>query len=72
MDRYENSPWLTMKQAMAYSGYGRTTLTEALKDEELRGLQRTKPGGTWRIHIDDLDAWMDGEKPQRRRHLRSA
>lgn len=31
----------------------------------LRGSQRAA-NCTWRIHVDDLDAWVRGEKPARR------
>ncbi len=55
------SPWLTLPQAAERAQRGVRTLTRALADESLTGYQPVK-GGRWRIHVDDLDAWVRGEK----------
>lgn len=54
------SPWLTVPQAAARSHHGRAMILAALADESLRGHQ-PKPKAHWRIHVDDLDAWVRGE-----------
>lgn len=72
MSTWEQSPWLTVNQVATYTGHHRDTVIHALHDGELRGRQRTAPRGHWRIHIDEVDAWMGGERPPQRRHLRSA
>lgn len=56
------TPWLLLPEAMTYARIGRTDLIAALETGALRGHQ-TKPGARWRIHRDDLDAWLRGEKP---------
>lgn len=53
-------PWLTAPEAAARGRAGLSEVLRALAAEELRGYQRTK-GGKWRIHVDDLDAWVRGE-----------
>lgn len=54
--------WHSVKTATTYSGYSARTILDALRDGSLKGAQRTE-GGTWRIHVDDLDAWLRGERP---------
>jgi excisionase family DNA binding protein len=54
------TPWLTQKQAVAYSQRSERTINEALRNGELRGHQRGR-GCNWLIHRDDLDAWIRGE-----------
>lgn len=54
-------PWLTLPQAAERAKAGVRTLSRALADETLRGHQAVK-GGKWRIHVEDLDAWVRGEK----------
>jgi excisionase family DNA binding protein len=51
--------WLTIDEASQRCGVSKPTLYAAARDGELRGYQRGK-GGTWRVHVDDLDAWMRG------------
>lgn len=53
--------WFDTAQASEYAGYHRQTIVRALQSGELQGNQR-KVGGKWRIHRDDLDAWMRGER----------
>lgn len=68
-------PWLSPKQAGIRAGRHERTVREALHEYQrtngksgLRGSQRG-PNCTWRIDINDVDAWVRGEKPKR---LRSA
>lgn len=53
-------PWLTVPEAAERARAGVSTVLRALQAEELRGSQITK-GGKWRVHVDDLDAWVRGE-----------
>ena len=55
------SPWLTAAESAQYSRRSVSTINNALRDGSLRGYQ-PKKNGTWRIHRDDLDAWMRGER----------
>ena len=59
-----DSPWLTVGEARAYARCGRQQMYRALHTGELVGTQRKRPQGTWRIHRDDLDAWLRGEVSQ--------
>lgn len=54
------SPWLTAREAAEYSRRSAGTINKALRDGSLRGSQKVR-GGDWRIHRDDLDAWIRGE-----------
>jgi hypothetical protein len=58
------SPWLGTTEGAKYAKRHPKTLLRALRQGELRGFQSKKPNGTWRIHIDDIDAWVRGEKPK--------
>lgn len=51
--------WLTVDQASQRCGVSKPALYRAAQAGELVGYQRGK-GGTWRVHVDDLDAWMRG------------
>ncbi|GGG04470.1 hypothetical protein GCM10007304_18230 [Rhodococcoides trifolii] len=66
-----NSPWMTPQQAADYADVHINTIRHALWDGRLRGYQRTAPKGIWRIHVDDLDAWIRGDVVSKRK-LRSA
>lgn len=55
------SPWLTVAEAAHRARAGIRTIHRALADESLRG-HKPVPGSPWRIHCDDLDAWIRGEK----------
>jgi excisionase family DNA binding protein len=55
-----SSPWLTVGEAAERARTGASELHRALAADELRGYQR-KTGGKWRIHVEDLDAWVRGE-----------
>lgn len=52
--------WHTTNSAAAYAAVHAQTILTALRSGELRGSQRKK-SGNWRIHRDDLDAWLRGE-----------
>lgn len=51
--------WHTVKTAKAHTGVGTRAILDALRAGELKGSQRVA-NGKWRIHRDDLDAWMRG------------
>lgn len=51
--------WHSTATAAEYAGCHVDTLLAALRAGELRGSQR-KVNGRWRIHRDDLDAWLRG------------
>lgn len=51
--------WHTVQSAADYSEYSERTISDALREGSLRGSQRIK-NGRWRIHRDDLDAWLRG------------
>lgn len=57
----EGRVWFSTEQAAEYAGRHRKTILNALVAQELRGSQRAA-GCTWRIHRDDLDAWLRGER----------
>jgi hypothetical protein len=67
------SPFLTVTEAAAHSRYHPQTLYVALREyvqtkgrSGLRGSQ-TGGHGRWRIRPADLEAWMAGEQPVKRR-----
>ena len=51
--------WLKVQEAAWLARDSCNTIRHALESGELRGYQRKK-GGRWRIHRNDLDAWMKG------------
>lgn len=55
-----DSPWLTPTEACGRARCSERTILEALRSQELRGYQSGR-GGRWRIHVEDLDAWVRGE-----------
>lgn len=59
-ERPANSPWFTQEEAAAHARSNYDTVGDALRSGELRGYQAGK-GGKWRIHRDDIDAWIRGE-----------
>lgn len=61
----ENAP-KTVSEAAVYARCHPKTILRALRKKELRGYQRGA-NCTWRIFPTDLDAWIRGESPQRRR-----
>lgn len=54
--------WLTPTEAAEHARVSRDTIGHVLRSGELRGYQR-KPGGAWRIAVEDVDAWVMGEEP---------
>ncbi|MEV4604829.1 helix-turn-helix domain-containing protein [Amycolatopsis sp. NPDC049253] len=60
------SPWMGTPEGATYTGRHAKTLLKALRRGELLGYQNG-PRGSWRIHRDDLDAWIRGERPQKLR-----
>lgn len=60
MNDLSASPWLTVPEAAKRARRNRHTILDALACEELRG-HRRGDRGRWRVHVDDLDAWVRGE-----------
>lgn len=68
------SPWRTVNEAAEYARRHRNYILAALHAEELKagsGLKGRQPGGKrkgciWLIHINDLDAWIEGKSAPRR------
>lgn len=65
-------PWLSPQQAGTRVQRHERTVRNALHEwvssrgkRGLRGFQEG-PGCCWRIHVDDVDAWVRGEKPIRK------
>ena len=56
----------TVATAATYASRHPKTVLRALRREELVGYQRDVNCG-WRIYQADLDAWIRGETPKRRR-----
>lgn len=67
------SPWLTVQEAATYSRRHAQTLYTALRQYRSshgrRGLRGSQNGDNcaWRIQRVDLDAWMEGQAPTRRK-----
>lgn len=53
------SPWLVVSEAASYSRNDTAVIYGALASGELVGHRRGKRG-QWRIHREDLDAWIRG------------
>lgn len=51
--------WLTTYQAAERASRNDQTVRRACESGELHGNQ-PRPRGTWRIHVDCLDAWVLG------------
>lgn len=49
--------WLNVHEASQRTGVSKTELYAAARSGDLKGYQRSK-NAKWRVHIDDLDAWM--------------
>lgn len=68
------SPWMTFAEACEYARVGQQSMYRALRTHELKATQgAVRPGtvrGRWRIHRDDLDTWIRGDKPQEVKPLR--
>lgn len=55
--------WFTTQQAADYAGCDVQTIGRACRAGSLRaGQPFGGAGGRWRIHRDDLDAWLRGER----------
>jgi excisionase family DNA binding protein len=67
-------PWMTVREAAARSRHHYQYVYDALRlyesSRHKQGLRGHRPRGRWRIHVDDVDAWIKGEAPGRR--LRTA
>lgn len=51
--------WFTTAEAAEYAGRHVVTVRRSLEAGQLHGSQRVT-GGTWRIHLDCLEAWLQG------------
>lgn len=51
------SPWYTPRASQRYSRRSNNDIYGALSSGALRGVQ-VNQRGDWRIHVDDLDAWI--------------
>lgn len=67
------SPWMTVQEAAAYARRHPQTLYESLHEyartkgkRGLRGVQRVA-NGTWRVKVEDVDRWLAGDGPRRRK-----
>jgi excisionase family DNA binding protein len=54
--------WMTVPEVVDYARSSRTEVHEALRTGRLRGHQ-VKAQGKYRIHRDDVDAWLRGVAP---------
>lgn len=52
--------WLTATEAAAHARRHRNTILIALRTGKLTGFQQKSPQGAWRIHRQDLEAWIKG------------
>ena len=53
---------MTVEEVSEYLRLARSTVYKLLKDEELPA---RKLGGRWRVSRKALEAWLEGDKPQR-------
>lgn len=51
--------WLSVDEAQQVTGVSTREIYDALRTGDLVGTQRFK-NAKWRVHVDDLDAWMRG------------
>lgn len=58
----DDTPWFTVHETVQYARSSRTEVHAALRSGELRGYQTTA-NGKYRIHRDDVDAWVRGMPP---------
>nr|WP_269320101.1 helix-turn-helix domain-containing protein [Rhodococcus sp. UNC23MFCrub1.1] len=65
---------MTFAEACAYARVGQQSMYRALRTRELKATQgAVRPDterGRWRIHRDDLDEWIRGERPPEPKPLR--
>jgi excisionase family DNA binding protein len=50
--------WLTIGEASQRTGVSKTVLYRVVRDGELPGYRQPGEKSTWRVHVDELDAWM--------------
>lgn len=70
MSYVDGSPWFTVDEAAGVLRMHPVTLRKHLSAGTITGHQFTEPKGRWRIHRDDLEAFM--APAPRRANLRSA
>ena len=61
------SPWMDTAQTAAYLKLSRKTVERLLRKRLLVGHQPNGVGACWRVHRDDADAYVRGERPKTRR-----
>ncbi|RPE75193.1 MULTISPECIES: hypothetical protein [unclassified Frondihabitans] len=54
--------WLSASGAAEYAGCHVETVRDALRAQELRGVQRVK-AGTWRTTAEWVDTWLGLDSP---------
>lgn len=59
-ERPASSPWMTVDEAGAHARMSGEEIARACRAGELHATQR-RERGRWRIHVDNLDAWLLGE-----------
>lgn len=62
------SPWLTLPEAAEYSKYSYRHVRAACIAYQRygdRGLKNSQPGREYRIHVADVDRWIEGKPPSR-------
>ena len=65
------SSWMGVNEAAAYMRCHPKTVLKMLANEQakpgsgLMGHQKTVPNGVWRIHRDDVDAWIRGDRSEK-------
>jgi excisionase family DNA binding protein len=70
-ERPADSPWFTVTETAAGARVREDTVGDALRSGDLRGYQ-TGPNDRWRIHVNDIDAWIKGDVAVVVPHLRRA
>lgn len=61
MAEHPTPPWYDPQTASSYSGWSLEYIRRACRDGSLKAHQ-ANPRARWRIHQDDLDAWLSGTR----------
>lgn len=59
--------WMSLAETADYLRLHRKTVERLLRDKVLVGYQPNGTGACWRVHRDDADAYVRGERPRKRR-----
>ena len=60
--------WLFVSEVAAYTRMDPRTVRIAIRDGRLRATQLVEHG-RYRVHVDDLQAWLHGRRPPARRSV---